>query len=83
MRQGSASFGACEVRWLFGDQIQVAAGASIVRDIDSPATLRLQPHLAHLEGCAAPRIVLITVPRVSRSCEHFPDGFDLHLLHRC
>jgi len=19
--------------------------------------------------------------RVSRSCEHFPDGFDLHLLH--
>ena len=22
-----------------------------------------------------------TVPRVSRSCEHFPDGFDLHLLH--
>ena len=25
--------------------------------------------------------VLVTVPRVSRSCEHFPDGFDLHLLH--
>ena len=24
--------------------------------------------------------VLITVPRVSRSCERFPDGFDLHLL---
>jgi len=22
------------------------------------------------------RIVLVTVPRVSRSCEHFPDGFD-------
>ena len=34
--------------------------------------------LAHLEGCAALRIVLVTVPRVSRSCEHFPDGFDLH-----
>ena len=34
------------------------------------------PHLAHLEGCAALRIVLITVPRVSRSCEHFLDGFD-------
>jgi len=39
------------------------------------------PHLAHPEGCAALRIVLVTVPRVSRSCEHFPDGFDLHLLH--
>ena len=31
-------------------------------------------------GCAALRIVLVTVPRVSRFCEHFPDGFDLHLL---
>ena len=39
------------------------------------------PHLAHPEGCAALRIVLVTVPRVSRSCVHFPDGFDLHLLH--
>ena len=38
------------------------------------------PHLAHPEGCAALRIWLVTVPRVSRSCEHFPDGFDLHLL---
>jgi len=38
------------------------------------------PHLAHPGGCAALRIVLVTVPRVSRSCEHFPDGFDLHLL---
>ena len=26
-------------------------------------------HLAHLEGCASLRIVLVTVPRVSRSCE--------------
>ena len=26
------------------------------------------------------RIVLVTVARVSRSCEHFPDRFDLHLL---
>jgi hypothetical protein len=26
------------------------------------------PHLAHPEGCAAPSIVRITVPRVSRSC---------------
>ena len=24
--------------------------------------------------------MLVAVPRVSRSCEHFPDGFDLHLL---
>ena len=38
------------------------------------------PHLAPPEGCAALRIVLVTVARVSRSCEHFPDGFDLHLL---
>ena len=39
------------------------------------------PHLAHPEGCAAMRIVLVNVPRVNRSCEHFPDGFDLHLLY--
>ena len=38
------------------------------------------PHLAQPEGCAVLRIVLVTVPRVSRSCEQFPDGFDLHLL---
>ena len=38
------------------------------------------PHLAHSEGRAALRVVLVTVPRVSRSCEHFSDGFDLHLL---
>ena len=38
------------------------------------------PHLAHPEGCAAICIVPVTVPRHSRSCEHFPDGFDLHLL---
>ena len=30
------------------------------------------PHLAHPEGCAAIRSVLVTVPRVSRSCERFP-----------
>ena len=38
------------------------------------------PHLADPEGRAAPRIALVTVHRVSRSCEHFPDGSDLHLL---
>ena len=39
------------------------------------------PHLALPEGCAALRIALVTVPRVSRSCEIFTGGFDLHLLH--
>ena len=38
------------------------------------------PHLAHPEGCPALRIVRVTVPCVSRSREHFSDGFDLHLL---
>ena len=38
------------------------------------------PHLAHPGGCAARRIALVTAPRVSHSYEHFPDGFDLHLL---
>jgi len=38
------------------------------------------PHLAYPEGRSALRIVLVTVPRVNRSCEHFPDGLDLHLL---
>ena len=37
------------------------------------------PHLARLEGRAALRSVLVTVPHTSRSCEHFPDGFDFHL----
>ena len=59
-----------------------AIACRVVRDsyfiAEQPAPA---PHLAHPEGCAALRIVLVTVPRVSRSCEHFPDGFDLHLLH--
>ena len=38
------------------------------------------PPLANPHGCAALRIVLITVPLVSRSCELFPNGFDLYLL---
>ena len=38
------------------------------------------PYLAHPEGYAALRIVLVTVPRVSRFCDRFPDGFDLHPL---
>ena len=40
-------------------------------------------HFAHPEGCAALRIVLVTVPRTSRSCEHFPDGFRTRALTRC
>ena len=36
------------------------------------------PHLAHPEGYAALRIVLVNVPCVSCACEHFPDGFDLN-----
>ena len=40
------------------------------------------PHLSHPEGCAALRIVLLTVPRFCRSCEKFPDEFDSHLLRR-
>ena len=38
----------------------------------------LAPHLAHpVAGCADLRIVSVTVPRVSRSCEHFPSGKEL------
>ena len=50
------------------------------RDWYSITEQALAPHFAHLEECAALRIVLATVPYVSRSCEHFPDEFDLHLL---
>ena len=39
-----------------------------------------QDALPHPGGCAALRIVLVTVPRVSRSCENFSDGFVLRLL---
>ena len=38
------------------------------------------PHLAHLEGCASLRIMLVTVPCLCCSCEHFPDRFDLNLI---
>ena len=41
------------------------------------------PHLARPEGRAALTHVLIAVPRVSRSCELFPDGSDLLLLLLC
>jgi len=32
--------------------------------------------------CCPYAYVLVTVLRVSRSCEHFPDGFDFHLLRK-
>ena len=35
------------------------------------------------EPASAPHMLRImprTVPRVGRSCEHFPDGFELHLI---
>ena len=38
------------------------------------------PHLVSPKGRAALRILLLTVPNGSRSCENFLDGFDLHLL---
>ena len=39
------------------------------------------PHLAHPEECAVLHTLLVTVPCVSRACDHCPDGFGLHLLH--
>ena len=36
-------------------------------------------HTTSASTAHALRIVLLTVPRVGRSCELFPDGFDLHL----
>ena len=41
------------------------------------------PHLTNPEGCAALRIVLVTVPRVSRSCEHLRTGVSIRFEHRC
>ena len=38
-----------------------------------------QHRTLHIRKDVLLRIVLVTVPRVSRSCEHFPYGFDLHL----
>ena len=33
------------------------------------------PHLSHPQGCAALRIVLVTVLRVSHYCEIFPERY--------
>jgi len=43
-------------------------------------TLSTSAAPARLERCAALRIVLVTVPRVSRSCDCFSGGFDLYRL---
>ena len=43
----------------------------------------IAPHLARPEARGALHTVLITVPRVSRSCGRFADGFDLHLPQLC
>ena len=63
-----------------GDSNAAKASRTPMRDwyviAEKPAPA---PHLAHPEGCAALCIVLVTVPHASRSCEHFPCGFDLHL----
>ena len=40
------------------------------------------PQLAHPGGCASLRVVLVHVPRASRSCERLSAGFDLHFLQR-
>ena len=55
--------------------------ANLLRDWYSIAEQPVPaPHLAHPEECAALHIVLVTMLRVSRSCELFTDGFDLYLL---
>jgi hypothetical protein len=43
----------------------------LIAEQPAPAPLPARP-----EGCAALRAVLDPVPRVSRSCAHFPDGFE-------
>ena len=43
---------------------------------------RRQHRTLHIQKNVLPnQFLLVTVPSVSRSCEHFSDGFDLHLLH--
>ena len=41
-----------------------------------------QHRTLNIQKNAALRIMLVTAPHVSRSCEHFPDGFDFHLRRR-
>ena len=56
---------------------RVASEEGTASNIVQPAPA---PHPAHPSGRAAFRIVLVTVARVSCSCEQFSVGFELHLL---
>ena len=77
-----------------GGGVQSARGGGGARwpGSPSPGSTSCQERLVlHCRTTTAPRTprrtccpyacVLITVLRVSRSCEIFPNGFDLHLLH--
>jgi len=54
--------------------LRVDSRRCLITEQSAPA-----PHIAHPEGCVSLRILLVPVPRVRSSREHFPDGFDLHL----
>ena len=66
-------------RWLGARQV----GQRRVKPVPDGGAGQLQRapllNLAHRDGRAALRIVLVTAPCVSRSCENFPDGFNLRL----
>jgi len=56
--------------WLLGFAADLRRDCYFIAEQPAPA-----PHLAHPEGCATLHIGHVTVPRVSRSCEHRPaDG---------
>ena len=55
---------------------QVASPSHVARLVSIAEQPAPAPHLAHPEEYAALRIVPVNVPRVSRYCEHFSDGFD-------
>ena len=61
--------------FLLSDRVSLSSAEARLEGIKGDS-----PHLTGPEGCAVLRIVLATVPRICRFCEHFPDGFDLHPL---
>ena len=71
----SALYGAWS-RFQSLDSMEGRAGRDWCLIAEPPAPA---PHLSRPEGRAALHVVLVTV-RVSRSCEHVPDRFDLLLL---
>ena len=75
MRASESTFTAAAGPSVFPINLHASEIGIYIAEQPAPA-----PHLAYSEGCAVLRIALVTVPRVTRSCEHFPDGFDLHLL---